>query len=65
MPPKDMISDHSAVHIDFMNRLIKYKSTFIKKLVIDWKAIKECDKVNENLNLILMNRLREPFSYTD
>ena len=28
---KRMRSDHSAVRIDFMNRSIKYKTTFIKK----------------------------------
>ena len=56
--------DHSAVQIYFMNRFIKYKSTFIKILVIYWKEIKECDKVNETFDLNLMNQLREHFSYT-
>ena len=33
--------------------------------MIDWKAIKEIDDVNENFNANLRNRLREPFNYTD
>ena len=36
---KGMRSDHFAVQLEFMNRSIKYKTTFIKKPVIDWKAI--------------------------
>ena len=47
--PKGMRSDHYSVQLDFMNCSIKYKSTFIKIPVIDWKEIKECGKVNENL----------------
>ena len=43
---KGIISDHSAVRLDFMKRSVKYKTTFIKKLVIDWKYIKERDDVN-------------------
>ena len=62
--PKGMRSDHPAVQIYFMNRSIKYKSTFIKILVIYWKEIKECDKVNETFDLNLMNQLREHFSYS-
>ena len=50
-------SDHSTVRLDFMNRSIKHKTTFIKKPVIDWKAIKERDDVNEKFNVNLRNRL--------
>ena len=35
-----MKSNHSAVRIEFTNRSIKFKTTFIKKPVIDWKTIK-------------------------
>ena len=61
---KRMRSDNSAVRIDFMNRSIKYKTIFIKKPVINCKYIKERDNVNENFNVNLRNRLREPFNYT-
>ena len=47
-----------------MNWSIKYKTTFIKKLVIDWEAIKEKDDVNKKINVNLRNRLQEPFNYT-
>ena len=63
--PKGPRSDHSAVQLYFMNWSIKYKSKFIKRTVMDWKAIKECNKVNGKMNLNVMNRLREPFSYTE
>ena len=53
---KGMIIDHSALRVDFMNRQVKYNTTFIKKPVIDWKAIKERDNVNENFNANLRNR---------
>ena len=36
-----MQSDHSEVQLNFLNRSIKFKTTFSKKLVIDWKSIKE------------------------
>ena len=36
-----MKSDHSAVRLEFVNRLIKFRTTFFKKPVIDWKSIKE------------------------
>ena len=62
---KGMRSDHSAVRLEFMNRSIKYKTTFIKKPVIDWKAIKEKDDVNKKFNINLRNRLQEPFNYTE
>ena len=52
---KGTISNHSAVRLDFMNRSIKYKTTFIKKPVIDCNAIKERDNVNENFNVNLRN----------
>ena len=48
-----------------MNRSIKYKTTFIKKPVIDWKAIKEKDDVKKKINVNLRNRLQEPFNYTE
>ena len=61
---KGMRSDHSAVRLDFMNQSIKYKTTFIKKPVIYWKAIKDREDVNEKINVNLRNRLRETFNYT-
>ena len=61
---KGMIRDHSAVWLYFINRSIKYRTTFIKKPVIDWKNIKERDDVNEKINVNLRNRLQEPFYYT-
>ena len=59
-----MRSDHSAVALEFMNRSTKYKSIFVKQPVIDWKAIKECEEVNENFYFELMTKLQDPFSYT-
>ena len=53
-----MRSDQAAVQLDFMNRSIKYKTTFIKKPVIYWKDIEEKDDVNKNLNVNLRNRLQ-------
>ena len=46
---KGMRSDCSAVRLEFMNRSIKYKTTFIKKPVIDCKSIKKKDDVNKKL----------------
>ena len=46
---KGMRSYHSAVQLEFMNRSIKYNTAFIKKPVIDWKAIKEKDDVDKIL----------------
>ena len=60
-----MKSDHSAVPLDFMNRSIKYKTTFIMKPLMDWKAIKERDDINKKININLRNRLQEPFNYID
>ena len=60
-----MRSDHSAVRLEFMNQSIKYKTTFIKKPVIDWKSIKEKDDANKIFNVNLRNRLQEPFNYTE
>ena len=62
---KGIISDHSAVRLEFMNRSIKYKTTFINKPVIGWKAIKEKDDVNKFFNVNIRNRLQEPFNYTE
>ena len=64
LSPRDMRSDHLAVALDFMNQSIKYQSTFVKRLVIDWKTIKECEEVNETFNFKLMTKLQEPFNYT-
>ena len=60
-----MRNNHSAVRLEFMKRSINYKSKFIKKPVIDWKAIKEKDDVNKKFNVNLRNRLQEPFNYTE
>ena len=62
---KGMRIDHSAVRLDFMNRSIKYNTTFIEKPVIDWKDLKEKDDVNLKINVNLRNRLQEPFNYTE
>ena len=62
VPKKGMRSYHSSVQLEFMNRSIKYKTTFIKEPVIDWKAIKEKDDVNKIFNIHLRNRLQEPFN---
>ena len=62
--PRGMRSDHLAVALEFMNRSIKYKSTFVKRQVIDWKSIKECEEVNKKFNFKLMTKIQEPFSYT-
>ena len=52
-----MKSDHSAVRLEFVNRSIKFKTTFFKKPVIDWKYIKEKEEVNKKFNVNLRNRL--------
>ena len=62
---KFMRINHSSVRLEFMNWSVKYKTTFIKKLVIDWKAINEKDDVNKIFNVNLRNRLQEPFNYTE
>ena len=59
-----MRSDHSSVALEFMNRSIKFQSTFVKHTVTEWKTIKECEEVNENLNFKLKTKLQEPFNYT-
>ena len=56
-------TDHSSVRLEFMNRSIKYKTTFIKKPVFYWKAIKEKDYVNKTFNVNFKNRLQELFNY--
>ena len=48
-----------------MNRSIKFKTTFSKKPVIDWKSIKEKEEVNKKFNINLRNRLKETSNYTD
>ena len=53
-----MKSDHSAVQLKFVNRSIKFKTTFSKKPVIDWKSIKEKEEVNKKFNVNLRNRLK-------
>ena len=60
-----MISDHSVVRLDFMNRSMKYKTKFIKKPVIDWKVIKEKEDVNKFFNVNLRNRIQVAFNYTE
>ena len=50
-------SDHSAVRLEFTNRLIKFKTNLFKKPVIDWKYIKEKEEVNKKYNVNLRNRL--------
>ena len=49
--PRGMRSDYPAVALEFMNRSIKFQSTFVKSPVIDWKTIKESEEVNEKLIL--------------
>ena len=61
---KGIRSDHSDVQLDFMSQSIKYKTTFIKKTAIDWKAMKEEDDVNKEINVNSRNGLQEPFNYT-
>ena len=60
-----MKSDHSDVRLEFTNRSIKFKTTFFKKPVIDWKYIKEKDEVNKKFNVNLRNRLKAPCNYTE
>ena len=60
-----MKSDHSAVRLDFVDRSIKFKTTFFKKPVIDWKSIKEKEEVNKKFNVNLINRLKAISNYTE
>ena len=60
-----MKSDHSAVRLEFMNRSIKFKTTFFKNPVIDWKSIKEKGEVNKKFNVSLRNRPKTPYNYTE
>ena len=60
-----MKSDHSAVQLEFTNRSIKFKTTFFKKPVIDWKSIKEKEEVNKKFNVNLRNRLKTTCNYTE
>ena len=60
-----MKSYHSAVRLEFVNRLIKFKTTFFKKPVIDWKSIKEKEGVNKKFNANLRNRLKTTCNYTE
>ena len=48
-----MKSDHSAVRLEFVNISIKFKTTFSKKPVIDWKSIKEKEEVNKKFSVNL------------
>ena len=52
------------LQLEFTNRFIKFKTTFIKKPLIDWKTVKEKDKVNNKFNVNSRNRLQTPFNYT-
>ena len=38
--PKGVRSDHSAVQMVFLNRIIKFKSDYVERPIIDWDAIK-------------------------
>ena len=58
-------SDHSAVRLEFVNRLIKFKTTFFKKPVIYWKYIKEKEEVNKKFNVNFKNRLKTTCNYTE
>ena len=60
-----MKSDHSAVRLEFVNRSIKFNTTFYKKPVIDWKSIKEKEEVNKKFNVNLRNRLKVTSNYTE
>ena len=60
-----MKSDHSAVQLEFVNSSIKFKTTFSKKPVIEWKSIKEKEEVNKRFNVNLRNRLKVTSNYTE
>ena len=60
-----MKSDHSAVRLEFMNRSIKFKTTFFKKPVIDWESIKEKDEVHKKFNVNLRKCLKATCNYTE
>ena len=60
-----MKSDHSVVRLEFVNQSIKFKTTFFKKPVIDWKYIKEKEEVNKKFNVNLRNRLNTTSNYTN
>ena len=60
-----MKSDHSEVRLEFVNSAIKFKTTFSNKPVIDWKSIKETDKVNKKFNVNLRNRLKVTSNYIE
>ena len=60
-----MKSDHSTVRLEFVNRSIKFKTTFSKKPVIDWKSIKKKEEVNKKFNVNLINRLKATSNYTE
>ena len=62
---KETRSNHLAVWLEFKNRSIKYNTTFNNKQVIDWKANKKKDDVNQCFTVNLRNRLQEPFKYTE
>ena len=57
--------DHSVIQLEFTNWSIKFKTHFFMKPVIDWKYIKEKDKVNKKFNVNLRNRLKAPCNYTE
>ena len=39
LTPKGFRSNHSAVHMVFLNRTIKFKSDYVERPVVDWDAI--------------------------
>ena len=53
-----MKSDHFSVRLEFVKRSIKFKTTFSKKLVIDWKSIKDKEEGNKKFNVNLRNQLK-------
>ena len=60
-----MKSDYLAVRLEFVNLSIKFKTTFYKKPVIEWKSIKEKEEVNKKFNINLRNRLKKSSNYTE
>ena len=59
-----MKNAHSAVWLEFTNRSNKFKTTFFRKPVIDWKSIKEKDEVDKKFNVNLINCLKIACNYT-
>ena len=62
--PKGLRSDHSAVQMVFLNRMIKFKSDYVERPVIDWDAIKKNSVINMKFNLLLQKTLQDTHIYT-